>query len=297
MKELFEFIYNWFHSLTGISPNVQHRIVLTLLIILFFFILDKITLKIVFKRNEDPALRYKWRKGVFYLSYFLGFLLVARVWLYQLPSLVTYFGLLSAGVAIALRDPLTSFVAWIFILWRKPFDVGDRIEIDKVKGDVIDVRIFQLTLIEVGNWVDADQSTGRLIHVPNHKVFTGYVANYTVAFPYIWEEKEVLITFESDWKKAKEILREVADKHTSIYQDDARKYVKEASKKFLVYFNKLTPIVYTDVKESGVRLTVRYFCPARRRRGISTDIWEDILDNFQKEKGINLAYPTQRWVR
>ncbi|HAW79639.1 MAG TPA: mechanosensitive ion channel protein MscS, partial [Balneola sp.] len=68
-----------------------------------------------------------------------------------------YFGLLSAGLAIALKDPVTDLAAWMFIIWRKPFDVGDRIELGKSKGDVIDIRPFKFTILEIGNWVDADQ--------------------------------------------------------------------------------------------------------------------------------------------
>ena len=89
-----------------------------------------------------------------------------------LRSLGTFLGLLSAGLAIALKDVVASMAGWIFILWRRPFQLGDRIQIGDRAGDVVDLRLFQFTLLEIGNWVDADQSTGRSIHVPNGAVFT-----------------------------------------------------------------------------------------------------------------------------
>ena len=94
---------------------------------------------------------------------------------------------------------------------RKPFKVGDRIEIDQITGDVIDIRIFQFSVVEVGNWIDADQSTGRIVQVPNSKVLREALANYQIGFEYIWHEIPVLITFESDWKKAKGLLQKIAN--------------------------------------------------------------------------------------
>ncbi|MFZ0483677.1 MAG: mechanosensitive ion channel domain-containing protein [Desulfobacterales bacterium] len=100
---------------------------------------------------------------------------------------------------------------WFFIMSRKPFKVGDRIEIDQITGDVIDIRIFQFSVVEVGNWIDADQSTGRIVQVPNSKVLREALANYQIGFEYIWHEIPVLITFESDWKKAKGLLQKIAN--------------------------------------------------------------------------------------
>src|SRR3989441_12617332 len=110
-----------------------------------------------------------------------------------------------SGLAIALKDPVTNLAGWIFIVWRRPFEVSDRVEIGGHKGDVIDIRLLQFTLNEIGNWVNADQSSGRIIHIPNGKVFTEPVANYDKGFKYIWNEVPVLVTFESDWRQAKAI--------------------------------------------------------------------------------------------
>jgi small-conductance mechanosensitive channel len=129
----------------------------------------------------------------------LGVSLLAWIWVEELLSLSTFLGLVSAGLAIALREPLINLMGWAFIVWRRPFEMGDRIEIGGQAGDVIDMRVFQFTLLEIGNWVDADQSTGRAIHVPNGKVFSESLANYSKGLAYIWNEIPVRVTFESDW--------------------------------------------------------------------------------------------------
>ncbi len=189
-----------------------------------------------------------------------------------------------------------NIAAWFFIIWRRPFEVGDRIQIGENSGDVIDQRLFQFTLLEIGNWVDGDQSTGRIIHIPNSKVFNESQANYSKGFKYIWNEIFVVVTFESDWKKAKDILRSIADKHAEHLSIEAEKKLKEAAKKFMIFYNNLTPNVYTDVKASGIQLTIRYLCEPRRRRSSVRDIWEDILVEFAKYDDIDLAYNTQRIV-
>ncbi len=276
------------------SPGITYQVVLSLVIIFAIWLIRFIAVRIINRRLTDTALQYKWRKNLTYISVFLGFLLVGRIWFEGLESLATFLGLLSAGLAIALKDPVTDFAGWIFILWRQPFEVGDRIEVDDIKGDVIDVRLFKFTVLEIGNWVHADQSTGRVIHVPNHKVFAGSLANYTSDFEFIWNELQVLITFESDWEKAKELLQNIANEHLQDFVDRAEQQVRRAKKSYLIHYRYLTPIVYTDVRDSGVCLTVRHLSNPRKRRGVSQDIWEDVLHTFDEHDNIELAYPTMR---
>ena len=173
--------------------------------------------------------------------------------------------------------------------------VGDRIEIAQHAGDVIDVRIFQFTLLEIGNWVDADQSTGRMIHVPNGRVLSDVVANYNRGFQYIWNEVAVLVTFESNWREAKAILERIATQHAASVTGEAARQIEEASRQFMIVYNKLTPTVYTSVRDSGVLLTVRYLCDPRQRRTTTEAIWEDILTGFAQRPDIDFAYPTTRF--
>ena len=277
------------------SPDVVASVIETLVVILVLWLIRLIVLRIIVKRTESKRTQYKWRKNLTYISVFIGILLIGRIWFVGIGSLATFLGLLSAGVAIALKDPVTDLAAWLFIIWRKPFDVGDRIELHGSRGDVIDVRPFKFTILEIGNWVDADQSTGRVIHIPNHQVFTGQLANYTSDFEFIWNEIQVLVTFESDWKKAKEILSEIVQEVSKDFIESAKKQIAKASKSYLIEYRYLTPIVYTNVKDSGINLTVRYLTDPRRRRGTSQIVWEHILEEYAKHDNIDFAYPTIRY--
>jgi small-conductance mechanosensitive channel len=279
----------------GLNPEIQSMVLISIVTIFIVLILRQLILRIVFKKFEDVRLRYRWRKTSAYIAFLFTLLILGRVWFGEFQSIATFLGLVSAGVAIALKDLLVNLAGWIFIIWRKPFDVGDRIQIGNQSGDVIDIRIFQFTLMEIGNWVDADQSTGRVIHIPNGKVFTEPQANYHKGFQYIWNEIPVLVTFESNWEKAKSILQEIGIRHAEHLSPHAEERIKEASRKFMIFYTKLSPIVYTTVKDCGVLLTTRYICEPRRRRDSEQAIWEGILKEFSKYEDIDFAYPTQRF--
>lgn len=265
-------------------------------IVLIVYTLKQLLLKALHSKIHDVSKFYKTKRLINTFAFLIVLIAVGFTLVGKSTSLTTFIGLFSAGVALAMKDILLNIAGWLYILLRQPFVVGDRIEIDSIKGDVIDQNLFKFRLIEVGNWVHADQSTGRIIHVPNSKIFTHSMANYTLGFDYIWEEIKVLITFESDWQKAKNLLTTLLLNITEDFTEDINKQIKNASKKYMIYYNNLTPIVYTDVKESGVEFSLRFICEPRKRRQFNEKIWESILECFAQEKDIQIAYPTIRRV-
>jgi small-conductance mechanosensitive channel len=286
-------LMTWITRYTGLSDVSQMKLFKTLLAGIILFLILFVIRRIIAWRVLSAQRRYIANKTA---GYAVGLILTLSIWRIWLGGgLAAYIGILSAGLAIALKDPITNLAGWLFISIRKPFTVGDRIEINNTKGDVIDQRPFAFSIVEIGNWVDSDQSTGRIIHIPNGWTFIYAVANYTQGFNFIWNEIPVLITFESDWKKAKEILAEIAVRHSVIKSEHAAQQVRKAANKYLIHFEHLTPIVWTSVKDSGVMLTMRYLCEPRRRRGTASEIWEDLLNEFAKHPDIDLAYPTRRF--
>ena len=285
----------WLSTYLNLDPALLGKLLSSVLIVLVLWLVRLLAVQIINHRIEDVRTRYNWRKASAYVVVILGLVLVGRLWLLDFQSFATYLGLLTAGLAIALQGPITNLAGWIFILWRRPFEVGDRIQIGEHIGDVIDVRIFQFTVLELGNWVEADQSTGRILHIPNGKVFSEALANYTKGFEYIWHEIPVLVTFESNWEKAKTLLQEIADRHAAHLSEAAAERVRQAGRRFMIRYAKLTPIVYTRVEGSGVLLTIRYLSKPRHRRSSEHAIWEDILKAFAEHPDIEFAYPTQRF--
>lgn len=274
--------------------SIQAKIMATFLAVVLIIILRRSVINLFVVRLEDAKVRYNWQRVTSYTASFFAIIIIGQIWLDGIGSIVTYLGLVSAGIAIALKDPITNITGWIFILWNRPLDAGDRIQLGEHSGDVIDVNMFNFTVMEIGNWVDADQNTGRLVHIPNGKIFTETLANYGKGFEYIFNEIPVLVTFESDWKKTKKILQDIAKNIGDKSSKAAEKQIKQASKKFLIEEQKVDPEVYTKVAESGVLLTIRYLCIPKYRRDTEHDIWEKILKEFEQHQDIELAYPTIR---
>jgi len=279
----------------GMNTETLEKVFVTILIIVVLSLCRVLILRFVWRRSPDAKVRYRWKRTLSFIIPLLGFLLIGAVWIKAFEEFGTFLGLFTAGIAIALKDPLTNLAGWFFIIFRKPFTVGDRVQIGENIGDIIDIRPFQFTMLEIGNWVEADQSTGRIIHIPNGKVFLKPQANYSSGFEYIWNEVKVNITFESNWEKAKSILEQIINELAEDIPVKAQKEILEASKNYMIYYKHLTPIVYTSVKEYGVRLTVRYLCNPRRRRGSENEFWQKVLLAFKAEKDICFAYPTTRF--
>jgi small-conductance mechanosensitive channel len=286
----------WVERVAGLSPRVQGDLAASAVLVLVVWSLRLLVLRLARRQLAAGARQaYRWRKTSTYLASVLTLLGLGRIWIAGFQSVTTFLGLLSAGLAIALKDPLVNLAGWLFILGRRPFEVGDRIQIGALAGDVVDLRVLQFTVLEIGNWVDADQSTGRVVHVPNGRVFTENQANCDKGFRYIWNELPVLVTFESDWRRAKALLQQVVARQTADVVHQAQRHVEAAARRLLIHYTHLTPIVYTAVRDCGVLLTVRYLCEPRHRRDSEEKLWEAILDVFAAEAAIDFAYPTQRF--
>lgn len=286
---------SWIDDTPGVTADVQYSLLRSVLAIVVLVVVNRLILRYALPRIEDGSVRYRTRKLIGYLTVLVGFLVVGRIWYTGIESLATFLGLLSAGLAIALRDLVASFAGWLFIIWRRPFQVGDRIQIGDVAGDVVDQRIFQFSVLEMGNWVEADQPTGRVVHVPNSKVFSEPQANYTRGLGYLWHEIPVLVTFESNWERAKSLMDVIGHRHADEFDAAARQALYRVQSRFMVANVDLAPRVYTSVQDSGVLLTLRYLTEPRRRRATAELIWEDILRAFSQHDDIDFAYPSVRY--
>jgi small-conductance mechanosensitive channel len=304
VRELLDELDTWIQEATGLSPGAQERLLATALTLLCLWAVRVLVLRLVARHHAKAEARgdtniksyYYWRKATAYVVFVLAFLMVGRIWLESFASLATVIGLASAGVAVALKDPLVNFAGWVFIVWRKPFELGDRVEIGKYRGDVVDQGVFTFSLMEIGNWVNADDRTGRLLIAPNGLVFTDVLANYSKGwFEHIWNELQIIVTYESDWRAAKQLLADIAREHGSSPSEEVESHVHSGAQKYLMLAANFQPRVFTAIEEVGVGLTVRYLCTPFNRRATAEAIWEDILDAVHARSDIDFAYPTIRY--
>ncbi len=284
----------WFNETLGVAPGVQTKIVVSVVAVVTLLVVRWLALRALHRRLEQTDVVYRSGKAITYATTVAIALALAWIWIDAFSNFATYLGLASAGVAIALSDVLKNMAGWAYIFLRRPFRVGDRVEVMGTIGDVIDIRVFRFTLAEVGNWVDAEQATGRLIHVPNGVLFSNQIANYTEGFEFIWHEVPILVTFESNWHTAETLVREVLAAKAPAIEARAGKQIREIARSYHLKLGVLTPTVYVSVRDSGVLLTARFLVNVRQRRVVEEAVWRGVLDAFAAAEDVDLAYPTFR---
>ncbi|MCY4369426.1 MAG: mechanosensitive ion channel [bacterium] len=271
---------------------------LSLLSLILIFTARHLILRAVIARVQDTQAAFRARKLSFYVSAGLFLLVIGIIWTSQLAGAGSFLGILSAGIAIALTDVLKNVAGWLLIVFRRPFKVGDRIEIGSDAGDVIDIGVFRFSLQEIRNWVDADQTTGRILHIPNGLVFVEPLANFTEAFPYIWHEIPMTVTFESDWEQAREMVQNVVDRYAlDAEQAAAVGELEKSATQYSGLYRDLAPSVFVEAIDFGVTVTGRLLVEARERRLMTSLIWQDLLSELSQAPNVTLAYPTTRFFR
>ncbi|WP_066622710.1 mechanosensitive ion channel family protein [Rufibacter roseus] len=290
-------IQRWVEHNLGFSTTMQENLISSVVVLACLWGISRFLLRIVFKWQPDSRKLYQWKKSTNYVITGLGIILLTNIWFGGIFSIATYLGLLSVGLVVALREPILNMFGWIYLLWKRPFRIGDRIKISDHTGDVIDITLFQFTLNELGTGVDSEQPTGHVVHIPNSHVFTRTQVNYNYGFPFLWHELQVHVTLESNWRKAKEILTAIGQKHAEQLNEDTKRMVLRESQEHLIFYKDFNTKVYTKVAERGVQFTVRYLCALTRRRESENLIWEDTLTQFLAAPDIKFAYPTTRFYQ
>jgi small-conductance mechanosensitive channel len=245
----------------------------------------------------DPEKRLRYRKRVAYTVAAIVVLALAIVFFERLRGIGTLLGFIGAGLAIALREYLAAFLAWFYIVGQRNITLGSRIEVAGIRGDVIDIGVFKITLVEVRGEESGDQSSGRLVTIPNFKILTDPVFHFTSASPFVWDEIEFTVTFESDWEKAREIIQQVGLEVFEPHRHEVEAGFRRLESDYAFRYGVTSPIVYTSIGASGVRLILRYLTHVRQRRGNLDAISRRVLLRLRGEPGIELAYPTSRTYR
>lgn len=255
----------------------------------FFPVLEKV-LK---RRVKDRTAGYLMFRAVGYLLYFIALLLVI-FFVFPTIDFALSFGLITAALALVLRDPLASIVAWFIIAFKHPIRIGDRVEIGNRSGDVLELTLFHIVMQEVVAGKDAlkEDPSGRIIVIPNHTILSGAIINYTLDVPYVWDGVKVSITYESDLELAKELVLEATNSVVGKSLKEANEII-ERKKAFPTLGNlqKDKPIVHIAFAESSIDLSVRYMVDTWMRKATRTKITEAIYRAFKKTKKVNFAYP------
>jgi small-conductance mechanosensitive channel len=279
------------------AQGLPWRLIVVVLVLIAAYVLYRVVDRQIRGHVADPEKRHRYRKRVGYTATFVIVALLAIVFFERLRGIGTLLGFIGAGLAIALREYLAAFLAWFYIIGQRNVSLGSRIEVSGVRGDVIDIGVFKLTIVEVRGEGLGEQSSGRLVTIPNFKILTDPVFHFTAGSPFVWDEIEFTVTFESDWERARQIVQEVGDEVFEPQRHEVEAGFRRLESDYAFRYGVTTPIVYTSVGDSGIRLRLRYLTHVRRRRDSRDLISRRILGRFRAEPYIELAYPTSRTYR
>ena len=233
----------------------------------------------------DSQARYRVRKLITLAGYMVVLLFLAIVFKDKLGGLTVVLGLAGAGVAFALQEVIISLAGGIAIAAGNFYTAGDRVKIGGITGDVIDIGVLRTTLMECSDRVKADLPTGRLVRVANSLVFREPIFNYSVDFPFLWDEIVIPVKYGSDYHLARDIFSRTLTEVVGNYAEYAKGVWKEIVKKFFIEEAMIDPVVTLSFTDNWVEFTCRFITDYRRRRDTKDKIFSRLLEEIDKTKG------------
>ena len=267
----------------GFYSDYVELVILTILIFIVFGILKRLV-RFFYSRADVSNKKKYFRNRMLKIALnIISIILVILLWGHRISGMVTIISFLSAGIAIAVKEIIFDFFAGVYINMKKIFELEDRVEINGIKGDVVNIRSLGFEVLEVGDRVHAEQSTGRIIHIPNSFVFLYPLKNYTKAFKYIWDEITVKVPLDADIEKTKEVLYDIVNSNEILEtipkkMEDA---VADVTVEYRIYYNYLDPIIYTEIVDSHVELYIRYIVHPKKSRIVEDEIYLKILEEYR----------------
>ena len=266
--------------------------------VFFIMMIIQFLRKILRKNLPDSTTRYKSQKGIEIIGYVLLIFLSISYFTGNIKDFALAIGLLTAGITITLQELILSIAGSIFIFFVKVYKPGDRIEINGIKGDVIDVDTIYTTMMEIGEWVSSDNYSGRIVKLSNAFVFRGPVYNYSKDFPFIWDEFNLPIRYGSDLELAKKIVIQVASEELSKYVKASISKWKNVVDKYYIEDAEVNPTLAITMNDNWIQFNLRYIVDYKKRRYTKHVLNELIGAEIEKTNGkVALASTTVEIVK
>lgn len=265
------------------SYPIVTNVVWFLILYVVLYLIRKLLLNQLYKKLKESNHWYETQKFARWINNILLFFIFLNIFGRDLTGLTTALGFAGAGITYALREVIMSIAGWFAILFGDFFNAGDRVRLGGIKGDVVDISALRTTLMEVGEWVGADQYTGRKVRVANSYIFSSPVYNYTSSFEFLWDEITIPLTFESDMQLARGILLELAEIHTDKYIDQAQQSWNQMRRDFKLEDASLENQVYLSLNNNVAEISLRYVVDYQERRTVKDKLYSDIFKRFSEQ--------------
>jgi small-conductance mechanosensitive channel len=254
--------------------------------------------KFLKKRIPDADTRYKSQKALEVVGYLFIIILSLSYFTGNIRDFTLAIGLFTAGITITLQELVLSLAGSVYIFLVKVYKPGDRIEINGIKGDVIDIDTMYTTMMEIGEWVSSDNYSGRIVKLSNAFVFRGPIYNYSNDFPFIWDEFNLPIRYGSDVDLAKKIIIEIAQNTLSDYVTKSVATWRNVVSKYYIEDAEVAPTLAITLTDNWIQFNLRYIVDYKKRRYVKHLLNEQIAKAFENSNGkVVLASATFEIVR
>ena len=283
--EHFNKFCEYISNLTTIDKNLVASILITFMVLIIFSLIKNIG-KYIIRTKTTGRTEYVFNQLFRVVLSFIEIVVLIAIWSKYIQGIMTLISVGTAAMTIALRELILNFFCGIYIKVRKPFKVEDRIEIDGIKGDVMNISVLDFEVLEISNKDNNGQSTGIVISFPNSIVFSKPVKNINKGFKYIWEELVINVKMDCDLVNNKKEIYKIVNELEVIKNipKKMKAQISSANMNNRVYFNKYDPIIYTKLVEDHVELTVRYLMHPKKSRYVESVIWNKIYLAYKDGK-------------
>ncbi|MGE5455861.1 MAG: mechanosensitive ion channel family protein [Ignavibacteriales bacterium] len=284
INEIGEVIANLARSVS--KSEYTYLILLSILTLILVSLIKRALAKYYISNKENTRERYEYNYKTKIILNTISIIALFIIWEGHFSSIVTVISFASAGVTIALREIIFNYFAGIYIRIKKPFTIEDRIEVDGIKGDIVSMNPLNFEVIEVGDRINGEQSSGIIVSFPNSYVLTMPLKNYMKEFKYIWNEITIKVPITADVESIKKEIYEIV-KTNEILKKVPKKMKSQMggiSLNYHIYFNNLEPIIYTKIIADHVELYTRYLVNPRKARYVEDSLWNQIILAYQNKK-------------
>lgn len=272
--------------------NIITKAILSLFALALTMLANRLLRRVLRSRFKDTPHAHTMYMLVRNAVFLVGASVILLIWLGFGSNLTVSMGILGAGIAFASQETIGSFAGYLNIVTSGLYRIGDRVRVGSVTGDVLDISMLRTTVMEIGEWVDAEQYTGRIVTIANRAIFSDPVFNYTQQWPYLWDEITVPVTYDSDWRRAQEIMLDHAEEYSAHLQEQAETDLQELARRYPLFRESVAPQLYIVMTDNWIEMTLRYVVDARERRKVTGQLHHELLQHFEAEPAISIASAT-----
>ena len=279
------------------NPTV-YSVAKYILLVTFVLILIQLIRRFLRRKVTDTSARYKSQKGIEIIGYIVLVFLSFSYFTGNIKDFTLAIGLFTAGIAFTLQELILSIAGSLYIFIVKVYKPGDRIEINGIKGDVIDVDSIYTTMMEIGQWVSSDNYSGRIVKLSNAFVFKGPIYNYSQDFPFIWDEFNLPIKYGSDVELAKSIVIKIASDTLSEFTANSKSRWNEIVNKYYIEDAIVDPTLAITLTDNWIQFNLRYIVDYKKRRITKHILNDKIREEVEKTNGkVALASTTLEIIK